>query len=126
MVHLTAEGLGTFFKQHPHAKTLDVRSVHEREDGGGRADHHVPWHDRDGTRNLHFLDLAMQRLSRDDYVLVLCRCGEHSHHAGSLLEAAGFRHVYNLLGGHDDLRADRTDAIPAGIAESLSVTEPES
>ena len=47
MVHLTAEGLDAFFRQHPHARMLDVRFAFEREHGEPPAAHHVPWLRRD-------------------------------------------------------------------------------
>jgi rhodanese-related sulfurtransferase len=116
MVHLTAEGLDAFFKQHPHARMLDVRCPYEREVRDRPVGHHVPWFRRDWTPDPDFVKQVLQRLSPDDYVLVLCHRGEHSHHAASLLEAAGFRHVFNLLGGYEEMRKTLSDRMPVSIA----------
>ena len=116
MVHLTAEGLDAFFRQHPHARMLDVRFAFEREHGDPPAAHHVPWFRRDWTPDPDFLQQVLQKLSPQDYVLVLCHRGDYSHHAASLLEAAGFRHVYNLLGGYAEIRKTLSARMPASIA----------
>jgi rhodanese-related sulfurtransferase len=116
MVHLTAEGLEAFLRQHPHARMLDVRFAFEREHGDPPATHHVPWLRRDWTPNPDFLQHVLQSLSPRDYVLVLCHRGDCSHHAGALLEAAGFRHVYNLLGGYADIRKALSASTPPSIA----------
>lgn len=118
MVHLTVEGLDPFFRQHPHARMLDVRFAFEREPGDPPAAHHVPWFRRDWTPDPDFLQQVLQRLSPRDCVLVLCHRGDYSHHAASLLEAAGFRHVYNLLGGYEDIRKTASSSTPASIATS--------
>ena len=47
---------------------------------------------------------------------MLCHRGDYSHHAASLLEAAGFRHVYNLLGGYEEIRKTLSASTPSGIA----------
>jgi len=116
MVHLTAEGLDAFFRQHPHARMLDVRFAFEREHGDPPAAHHVPWLRRDWTPDPDFLQHVLQNLSVRDYVLVLCHRGDYSHHAASLLETAGFRHVYNLLGGYQDIRKTLSASKPSSIA----------
>lgn len=116
MVHLTAEGLDAFFRQHPRARILDVRLAFEREHGDPPATHHVPWLRRDWTPDPDFLQQVLQNLSPLDYVLVLCHRGDYSHHAASLLEATGFRHVYNLLGGYQDIRKTLSAGTPPSIA----------
>ena len=116
MVHLTAEALDTFLRQHPQARMLDVRFAFEREHGDPPAAHHVPWLRRDWTPDPDFLQLVLQTISPRDYVLVLCHRGDYSHHAASLLEAAGFRHVYNLLGGYQDIRRTLSASMPPNVA----------
>lgn len=104
MKHLTIEGLHDFFRQHPQAKVLDVCSTHEHE---GRTPsenvHLVSWYTPDWEPNPDFIDLVSQRITRDDYLLVICRSGSRSAEAAFLLEKSGFRHVYNVLGGYDEL-----------------------
>jgi rhodanese-related sulfurtransferase len=101
MRHLTAEGLVAFLRQNPLAKVLDVRFAHEREAHGHMpGDHHVPWHTLGMKPNPAFLEEALGRISPSDPVLVLCQNGDCSPHAAALLESAGFKHVYNVLGGY--------------------------
>lgn len=115
MRHLTVEGLAKFFRHYPRARVLDVRFAHERETGHMPADHHVPWYTSNWTPNPDFLNLALQCCSAEDHVLVICRDGQHSCEAAALLESAGFRHVYNVLGGYEDFRKARSTGIAAGI-----------
>jgi hypothetical protein len=39
--------------------------------------------------------------------VVICRRGQRSCEAAALLEKAGFGHVYNVLGGYEDLQSLR-------------------
>ncbi len=104
MKHLTIEGIHDFFRRHPQAKVLDVCSAHEHE---GRTPaknlHLVSWYTPDWEPNPDFIDLVSQRISRDDYLLVICRSGSRSAEAAFLLEKSGFKYVYNVLGGYDEL-----------------------
>lgn len=107
MRHLTVEGLAEFLGHHPRAKVLDVRSADEREAGHMPGDHHVPWFTPDWEPSPAFLGQALQHICPDDYVLVISRSGHRSHDASALLETAGFKHVYNVLGGYQDIREAR-------------------
>jgi len=107
MRHLTAEGLAEFLGHHPRTKVLDVRSAYEREAGHMPGDHHVPWFTPDWEPDPAFLGQALQRIGPDDYVLVISGSGHRSHDASTLLETAGFKHVYNVLDGYQDIREAR-------------------
>lgn len=107
MRHLTAEWLAEFLSHHPRTNVLDVRCAYEREAGHLPGDHHVPWFTPDWEPDPTFLGQALQRICPDDYVLVICRSGHRSHDASMLLETAGFKHVYNVLGGYQDVREAR-------------------
>jgi rhodanese-related sulfurtransferase len=104
MTHLTTDGLATFLPLHPRAKVLDVRFAYERETWRIPGDLHVPWYTPDRERNPEFLNQVLQHISPDDYVLVICHNGDRSCDAAAVLEAAGFKHVYNVLGGYMDIR----------------------
>lgn len=107
MRHVSTDGFVSFLRQHPHAKVLDVRCAHEREAGGPvYGCHCVSWYTPDREPDPAFLDQVLQRLSADDYVLVICRSGHSSWEAAALLEKSGFKHVYNVLGGFKDIRGD--------------------
>ena len=114
MRHLTADGLAAFLRLHPHAKVLDVRFAYEREAWRIPGDHHVPWYTPDWKPNPAFLSQALRYLSPDDYVLVICHNGDRSCDAAALLESAGFKHVYNVLGGYTDIREAWHGDISAG------------
>ena len=103
MRHMTVEGLAEFIGQHPRSQVLDVRSAHECKAGHMPGDHHVPWLTPDWEPNPGFLGQALQRICPDDYVVVISRSGHHSNDASARLETAGFKHVYNVLGGYDDI-----------------------
>jgi rhodanese-related sulfurtransferase len=120
MRHLSVEGLAEFLGLHPHAKVLDVRLAHEREAGHLPGDLHVPWYTPDWEPNPGFLDQVLQHSSPEDYVLVICRDGHHSCEAATLLETAGFKHVYNLLGGYEDIPEERQARIAIGGSRMLS------
>jgi rhodanese-related sulfurtransferase len=103
MRHLTAEGLRDFLSHHPNIIVLDVRFAHEREIWHIPHDHHVPWYTPVWETNPDFLGLVLQCCSPDDYVLVICSNGYRSCEAAALLELAGFKHIYNVLGGYQDI-----------------------
>lgn len=107
MTHLTADGLAEFLRCHPRAGVIDVRFEYERDAGHIPGDHHVPWLTAEWEPDPGFLEQVLQHVSRDDYVVVICRCGHRSCDAAALLETAGFGHVYNLLGGYEDLQSPR-------------------
>ena len=104
MKHLTVEGLVAFFSRHPRVQVLDVRFAFERDAGHIAGDHHVPWYTLDGDPNPAFLTQVLRRISPDDPVLVICHSGHRACEAATLLETAGFKYVYNVLGGYADLR----------------------
>lgn len=103
MRQLIAEGLPTFLRHYPRAKVLDVRFAHERAAWHIPRDHHVPWYTPDWETNPDFLGLVFQACSIDDYVLVICRNGYRSCEAAAFLEMHGFKHVYSVLGGYEDI-----------------------
>lgn len=116
MKHLTVDGLAAFFNRHPRVQVLDVRFAFEREAGHMAGDHHVPWYTLDGDLNPAFLTQVLRRISPDDPVLVICHSGHRACEAAALLETAGFKYVYNVLGGYADIwempAADKRLALP--------------
>jgi rhodanese-related sulfurtransferase len=125
MRHLSTDGFVSFLRHHPQAKVLDVRFAYERESNGHlQGDHHVPWYTPDWAPDPAFLGLVQQRLSPDEYVLVICRCGHRSYEAAELLENSGFQHVYNVLGGYKELREnDATNNVADRSGVSLHYQE---
>lgn len=115
MRHLSVEGLTDFMREHPDVRVLDVRFAHEHLAGHLQGDHNVPWYTPDWAPDADFIARVLERLSPDDYVVVICRSGNLSCEAAARLEQAGFSHVYTVLGGYEDIRqarhADRAKGI---------------
>lgn len=105
MKHLSADSLFDLLTHHPHAKVLDVRFTSENAASHHPGVHHVPWFNHDWEPNPDFMNRVLDRLSPDDHVMVICHNGELSCQAAALLEKFGFSHVYNVLGGYEDLKA---------------------
>jgi rhodanese-related sulfurtransferase len=107
MVHLTAEALPAFLHQHPGAVVLDVRPARAPRERVVARSLHVPWYGPDWVPNPDFLAQARAHLDPSCPVLVMCERGLDSPAAAAMLEANGFRRIYNLIGGCEDLRASR-------------------
>jgi rhodanese-related sulfurtransferase len=122
MRHLSVEGLAEFMRNHAYVRVLDVRLRHEHVAGHLQGDHHVPWYTPDWKADPDFLGKVLERLSLDDYVVVICSSGNLSCKAAELLEQAGFNHVYTVLGGYEDImqarRAERIKGTRACLFES--------
>jgi rhodanese-related sulfurtransferase len=118
MRHLTANWVSAFLQRHPYAKVLEVSAAHEREGGVVQDNHDGLWLMMDMESTPDFLGQARQHLAFDDYVLVICRFGNRSPDAATQLETAGFKHVYNVLGGYEEIRdATRVDTPPGGFPD---------
>ncbi|NWG39464.1 MAG: hypothetical protein HXY27_05810 [Hydrogenophilaceae bacterium] len=109
MTHLTVEGIFDFLRHNPQAKVLDVCSTHEHETRTWmRSINLIVWYAENSEINSGFIEQVSQQIARDDYVLVICHSGYRSAEAAILLEKNGFKHVYNLLGGHKELLKTRS------------------
>lgn len=104
MRQLSSDGLAAFLLIHPCTKVLDVRFAYEQGAWQMPDSHHVPLYTPGWNRQPDFIGQVRQRISPDDYVLVICHNGHVSCEAAALLEEAGFIHVYNLIGGYQDIR----------------------
>ena len=118
MKHLTVDGLAAFFNRYPGVQVLDIRFAFERKAGHLAGDHHVPWYTLDGDPNPAFLTQVLRRISPDAPVLVICHSGHRACEAAALLETAGFKYVYNVLGGYADIQ--NTSAITADRHPALA------
>lgn len=104
MRHLSVDGLFELFAHHPHAKVLDVRFRSDLSLPRASGIHHVPWFTPEWEPDPDFLARVLKCLSSEDHVLVICQNGEISCLAAAMLEKCGFRHVYNVLGGYEDIK----------------------
>jgi rhodanese-related sulfurtransferase len=111
MRHLSFEGLAPFLREHPGTRVLDVRLAPERDGEHLRDELAVSWYTPDWVPDPDFLGQVLQRLARDDYVVVVCARGDLSFDAAAFLEQAGFRHVYTILGGYEDVRRARRTGV---------------
>jgi rhodanese-related sulfurtransferase len=107
MRHVSAHGFIRLLQRHPRAKVLDVRFGYEREVGHVTGDCHVPWYTPEWEPDPAFLAQVLRVCDPGDTVLVLCRTGHRSSEAAALLETAGFKKVYNVLGGYADILETR-------------------
>lgn len=78
--------------EQPEAVLLDVRTAGEFHMG------HIP-----NALNIDMMDPRFAEkigsLDRTTTVLVYCRSGNRSYHAGNMMKQMGFEHVYNLASG---------------------------
>lgn len=74
------------------AVLIDVRTPMEFAAG------HIP-----GSKNIDLMDphfgQKVDAYQRDSKVLLYCRSGNRSYHAGGMMKKLGFEHVYNLAPG---------------------------
>lgn len=84
----------------PDSILLDVRTIGEFQMG------HIP-----GSINIDMMDPRfadkINELDHAQTILIYCRSGSRSYHAGNMMKQMGFEHVYNLasgvIGWHEDL-----------------------
>ncbi|HCU90575.1 MAG TPA: sulfurtransferase [Gammaproteobacteria bacterium] len=95
--------------QDPNARLIDVRSKVEFEYVGHPLNAiHIPWKEfPEWSENRNFVADVDARLaddgnsSRDRALLMLCRSGVRSLHAGKTLLSGGYTRVYNIEGGFE-------------------------
>lgn len=92
VANIGSEDFALQIEEHPDAIILDVRTAGEYQMG------HIP-----GARNLDMMDprfrSAVEELPRDGRILLYCRSGNRSYHAGNVMKQMGFEQVYNLASG---------------------------
>ena len=101
MLHLDPLAAHALLQENPEAVLVDCRTEIEHMYVGHPAGaEHVAWQEGpDWEIDPEFVD-KVKRLVRnklDRPVLLICRSGQRSIHAGDTLEAAGFTTVINVL-----------------------------
>ena len=90
--NIGSEEFARLMREAPDAVVLDVRTPGEFAMG------HIP-----DAVNIDLMDPQFDRkidaLDRQKTVLVYCRSGNRSYHAGNMMMKMGFEHVYNLASG---------------------------
>ncbi len=78
---------------------LDVRTPGEFAGGHAVGARLVPWLYGSGRLNAHFVEQVEKLVPPDRPVVVICRSGNRSAQAAARLRGAGYKEVYNVLGG---------------------------
>ena len=95
--NIGSEEFERLMQEHDDAILLDVRTAGEFHAG------HIPGATNLDMMNPRFGD-EVGALDRDRVVLLYCRSGNRSYHAGNMMKRLGFEHVYNLASGLLDWR----------------------
>jgi rhodanese-related sulfurtransferase len=91
-----------FLQDHPHAVFMDIRSFAEFWFVGhpvGAVS--VPFNDEEYSINEKFIEEAASFAKREQAVVLICRSGKRTVHAGEALEAAGFKDVAHVTTGFE-------------------------
>jgi rhodanese-related sulfurtransferase len=94
----------TFMQEHPDAVMVDVRTKMEHSFiGHPLGAVHVAWKEfPDWQVNPYFVAQVSQVVAnKNTPILLLCRSGQRSLEAASLLEQAGYSHLINILEGFE-------------------------
>jgi len=86
-------------QQQAGAVVVDVRTPGEFAGGHVPGAHLVPWVFGNGRPNPHFVEEVEKITPPDRPVVVICRSGHRSAPASARLRGAGYKEVYNVLGG---------------------------
>jgi phage shock protein E len=90
--NISGEEFHRLMREHADALVLDVRTPAEFHAG------HIP-----GAINLDMMDFdftsKVEQYDRGRPVLLYCRSGNRSYHAGNVMMKLGFENVYNLASG---------------------------
>jgi rhodanese-related sulfurtransferase len=91
-----------FLQSAPHAVFMDIRSFAEFWFVGhpvGAVS--VPFNDEEYGLNAKFVEEAASFARRDQAIVLICRSGKRTLHAGAALEAAGFTNVAHVTTGFE-------------------------
>lgn len=90
--NISGEEFHRLMQEHDDALVLDVRTAGEYHGG------HIP-----GAVNLDMMDFdfssKVEAYDKSRPVLLYCRSGNRSYHAGNVMIKLGFEKVYNLASG---------------------------
>lgn len=87
------------------ARIVDVRTAAEyRYVGHVPESTHLEWHGAEPTHVERFLADLRKVAAPDEVLLLLCRSGVRSHHAGNAAARAGYDRVFNVLEGFEGQR----------------------
>lgn len=86
-----AENLKQFMKENPDFKYIDVRTKQEYKSGNIRRFQNIP---------LDKIEEKLNKLDKEQTYVLLCQSGARSRLAVKNFKKAGFKNVYNVIGGY--------------------------
>ena len=105
MQHLDPRAAFTFLQENPQAVLVDCRTeIEHMYVGHPVGAEHVAWQEAPDWEIDPDFAAKVKRVVKGDVerpVLLICRSGHRSIHAGDALEAAGFTNVINVLEGFE-------------------------
>ena len=105
MQHLDPRAAFTFLRENPQAVLVDCRTeIEHMYVGHPVGAEHVAWQEAPDWEIDPDFAAKVKRVVKGDVerpVLLICRSGHRSIHAGDALEAAGFTTVINVLEGFE-------------------------
>ena len=105
MQHLDPRAAFTFLRENPQAVLVDCRTeIEHMYVGHPVGAEHVAWQEAPDWEIDPDFAAKVKRVVKGDVerpVLLICRSGHRSIHAGDALEAAGFTNVINVLEGFE-------------------------
>lgn len=91
------ENAKILLKNDPNAILLDVRSPQEYKEGNLEKSINIPLYNLEKEVETKIKD-------KDCTIIVYCQSGNRSRKAINILEKGGYKNLYNLAGGLDNLR----------------------
>lgn len=105
MQHLDPRAAFAYLQENPQAVLVDCRTeIEHMYVGHPVGAEHVAWQEAPDWEIDPEFAAKVKRVVKGDVerpVLLICRSGHRSIHAGNALEAAGFTHVINVLEGFE-------------------------
>ncbi len=104
MLNINPHQLSTLIAKRLNALIIDVRFGSEREESGLIFNScHVPLYTPDWDTNPEFIKEVSAIANKKSPIIVICRNGNRSCDACDILEANGYKEVYNLQQGYNGL-----------------------
>lgn len=93
--NISAKEMSEIMRTNDNAVLLDVRSTQEYYEGHINGSINIPVYDLEKT--------ALSKLNNDSIIIVYCSAGVRSKRAIQTLKKLGYKNLYNLEGGIENL-----------------------
>ena len=87
---ITSAEAKQLMKEHQNMQYVDVRTENEYNGNHDRAFTNIP---------LHVIGNEVNRLKKEEPIMLICQSGMRSMRAAKMLKKAGFTKIYNVRGG---------------------------